>query len=518
VTSRIPALRWALPGGALDATLDLCLDRACTRPIGNSIHVTGTSYTPTSALPVGVVYWRLHPGVDTTVTSPTWQFTVGHQSAPVDTSWGTTLDVNGDGYADLAIVGGVAVSSVYIYLGSASGLATTPATTVTAPGLGESFGRSVASAGDVNGDGYADLVVGADYASSYTGSAYVYLGGADGLAVTPAATLTGPAGASGFFGFSVASAGDVNGDGYADVIVGTLEAGTAYVYLGSASGLATTPSSTLIVAGGTSVAGIGDVNGDGYGDLAVGGDHSSGSGNVYVYLGSASGLATAPDVTLTSPEGDDAGLVDFGSPVATAGDVNGDGYADLIVGSDGTGIDIGSAYIYLGGPTGLLTTPSTTLIGPEAVGEFFGTSVACAGDVNGDGYSDVVVGAEGQGTATQPGGAWVYLGSAAGLSTTPATTLMNPSAAAITGTFFGASAASAGDVTGDGFSDLAVGAFAENPSSYTGSAYVYSGGASGIGAADPITLIGPGSTGDGGTADGGAVDNGFGFVLFGATN
>src|SRR5204863_318808 len=137
----------------------------------------------------------------------------------------------------------------YVYLGGAGGLATTPATTLTAPdGAGGRYGFSVASAGDVNGDGFADLVVGAPGVSTNTGRAYVYLGGAGGLATTPATTLTAPDGAGGDFGISVASAGDVNGDGYADLVVGahrvSTDTGRAYVYLGGASGLATTPSST----------------------------------------------------------------------------------------------------------------------------------------------------------------------------------------------------------------------------------------------------------------------------------
>jgi hypothetical protein len=520
VTTRTPTLHWALPSGVADVTIDLCLDRACAEPIGDSIHVTGTSYTPTSALTPGVVYWRLHPGTATSVTSPTWQFTVGHRSAAVDASWGTTLDVNGDGYADLAVVGllgnaGDGYALMYVYLGSAAGFAATPATTVTIPNDAVGVSATLAGAGDVNGDGYADIVVGANFESlQATGTAYVYLGGANGLATTPAVTLTGPAGLGGFFGKSVASAGDVNGDGYADVVVGALLASAAYVYLGGATGLATTPATTLTGVAQTyfssSVQSAGDVNGDGYADVIVGAGMAD---TAYVYLGSASGLATTPATTWTSPDGD-AGFTGFGGSMACAGDVNGDGYADVIVGSDLTGTNVGSAYIYLGSATGLTTTPSTTLIGPELVGDFFGTSVASAGDVNGDGYGDVVVGAEAQGTATQPGGAWVYLGSAAGLSTTPATTLMNPNAATTTGTFFGASVVSAGDVTGNGFSDLAVGAFAENPSTDVGSVYVYSGGPNGINADDPaITLTPPASTGDGGT-----VDNAFGAILFGATN
>src|SRR5207249_3406499 len=108
---------------------------------------------------------------------------------------------------------------VHVYLGGPMGLPTTPTHTLDGPdGAGSYFGNSVACAGDVNGDGYADLIVG----TLYVGRAHLYLGGPNGLAATPATNLNNPDGASGssFFGAAVASAEDVNGDGYADLIVG----------------------------------------------------------------------------------------------------------------------------------------------------------------------------------------------------------------------------------------------------------------------------------------------------------
>lgn len=150
VTSRRPTLHWELPTGVTDTTVDLCLDRACTKPIGKPVDVTGTSYAPPDDLPTGVVFWRLHPSTFSNVTSPTWEFWVGARSAPVDTSWGTTLNVNGDGYAD--------------------------------------------------------LVVGASRAGDSAGAAYVYLGGPDGPWPSPAATLLGLAGMYGLFGDLVTGA------------------------------------------------------------------------------------------------------------------------------------------------------------------------------------------------------------------------------------------------------------------------------------------------------------------------
>jgi hypothetical protein len=492
VTSRRPTLRWALPEGVSDATLDVCLDRACTKPIGAPVHVTGTSYVPASDLPTGVVYWRLHPSTMTAVTSPTWQFAVGPRSATVDASWGTTLDVDGDGYADFA-VGAPGASgntgSVSIYPGSAKGVATTPAVVLIGPdGIGGDFGYSVASAGDVNGDGYADLVVGAYAVSSYTGRAYVYLGSATGLVAPPAVTLTGPGGNLDDFGSSVASAGDVNGDGYADLVVGADGAsggmGSAYVYLGSATGVAAAPTATLTNPDGMSdsfgdsVASAGDVNGDGYADVIVGAYGVSGeTGAAYLFVGGKAGLATTPATTV---DGYQTGS-DFGASVAGAGDVDGDGYSDLVFGAP-KGQEI---FVYPGSAKGLVTKPPVGLLyGPNGGEWNFGASVASAGDVNGDGYADILVG------ASMGGSAFVYLGSAAGF--TPMTGQLPPSpAAALVGADgvtvqFGASVASAGDVNGDGYADVLVGAPSAGPG---GAVHVYLGNASGV--TDPgVTLTG----------------------------
>jgi FG-GAP repeat protein/VCBS repeat protein len=479
-------------------------------------------------------------------TTPAWTAESDEAGALFGAAVSTAGDVNGDGYSDV-IVGAyrydyVSVDDglVYVYLGSASGLSTTPAWTVTGGVQGGTyFGASVSTAGDVNGDGYSDVIVGAyryDTSSVDDGKAFVYLGSASGLATTPAWTAEGNQANAPQFGNSVATAGDVNGDGYSDVIVGAYEAtdstghagaGKAYVYLGSASGLATTPSWTVMGSQieehlGISVATAGDVNGDGYSDVIVGAPNydngQTDKGQAYVYLGSASGLSTTPTWT---GEGNQAGA-SFGGSVATAGDVNGDGFSDIIVGApyyDNGQTDQGQAYVYLGSGSSVAVLPSWSTQCDQA-GEDLGWSVASAGDVNGDGYSDVIIGApdydNGQ---TDEGKALLFLGSASGLATSPAWMAEGN----LDGISFGGSVASAGDVNGDGYSDVIIGASGFGPENTavvgSGSAYVYLGSPVGLAATPAWTVAGEHQSDEFGNSVASAGDvNGDGFsdVIVGA--
>ncbi len=333
------------------------------------------------------------------------------------------------------------------------------------------LGWSVSGAGDVNGDGYSDVIVGApdfDNGQNNEGRAYLHLGSPTGTLPMPAWITEGnQAGAQ--FGWSVASAGDVNGDGFGDVIVGAPQytnghdsEGRAFVYLGSATGLSNTPawraeSNQAVAAFGNSVASAGDVNGDGFSDVIVGAhlydNGQSNEGRAYVYLGSATGLATSPSWTAESNQGGG----DFGFSVATAGDVNGDGFSDVIVGADsydnGHG-DEGRAYVYKGSASGLASSPLWTAE-PNQPFALFGFSVSTAGDVDNDGFSDVVIGATFfDAQFVDEGGAFVYHGSPAGPLAAPTTTIVYSEFNAMVGH----SVSIMGDVNGDGFSDVLIGA------------------------------------------------------------
>ena len=289
------------------------------------------------------------------------------------------------------------------------------------------FGWSVGAAGDVNGDGYDDVIVGAwayDNGQTDEGRAFVFEGSATGLSTTPNWTAESNQ-ASALFGYSVGTAGDVNGDGYDDVVIGAEQysngqsyEGRALVYHGSAVGLSSVPNWTAEsdqtdAYFGASVRTAGDVNGDGYDDVVVGApsytNGQSNEGRAFVYHGSATGLSTTPDWTAESNE---VGA-NFGNSVGTAGDVNSDRYIDVIVGAyhyqNGQNAE-GGAFVYHGSPAGLSTSPNWTAESNQAFA-FFGASVGTAGDVNGDGYSDVIVGApyydHGQ---TDEGAAFAYRG------------------------------------------------------------------------------------------------------------
>jgi len=425
------------------------------------------------------------------------------------TSVSSAGDVNGDGFSDVVIGaplydnGQTDEGAAFIYLGSANGIVTPFATKVESNQVGAQMGYSVASAGDVNGDGYSDVIVGAPQyhnGSSAEGAVFLFLGSPTGTSTTVTARVESNINFA-QLGFSVAAAGDVNGDGYADIIAGAnlytngqFNEGAAYVYLGTATGINTIPSAILQsnqanAQMGYSVGTAGDVNGDGFSDIIVGApffdNGQTDEGTAFIYYGSVTGINTVPAVMLESNQAN----AQFGTSVATAGDVNGDGYSDVIVGAPfytNGQTNEGVAFIYQGSATGTGTLPVIMLESNQANAQF-GISVATAGDVNGDGYSDVIVGANMYTNGeTQEGAIYVYHGSPAGLAATAALLMESNTVQAQLGT----SVAGAGDINGDGFSDIIAGApgYSNIPGNFTGGAFTYYGGSTGIGKQNNLRL------------------------------
>jgi hypothetical protein len=416
-------------------------------------------------------------------------------------------DVDGDGFAEVVVgahsyAGGQAREGrAYAYAGSGSGLAAASFWSVQSNEVDAELGNCVAAAGDVNGDGFGDVIVGAwiqDGDLVNEGTAYVYYGSArmpEGVAGWW--VEANEAGAAG--GDQVACAGDINGDGYSDVIVaaplfdgGHVAEGKVFVYTGSSLGLGLVPFWTAEgnrtdANLGSSVSSAGDVNNDGYGDIVVGaagyGDGvQDDEGWAFLWQGSAAGLGAAgtPGNADWSAQGNQAGAL-FGNAVASAGDVNGDGYADVIVGAPGYDngqAEEGRALVYLGSAQGLSAAPGWTEE-RNVVDAAFGSAVSTAGDVNGDGFSDVIVGGPRfDGADDQEGRAWVFHGSANGLAVVAAWFADAGQAAE----HLGSAVASAGDVNGDGFSDVIIGApDHDNGQDGEGLAYAYFGGPAGLG-------------------------------------
>ena len=434
--------------------------------------------------------------IDPLLSSPAWTGESNQDGANFGISVATAGDVNGDGFSDV-IVGAYLYDNgennegrAFVYHGSATGLAVTPAWTAESNQSEAQFGTSVSTAGDVNGDGFSDVIVGApryDNGQNDEGRVYVYYGSPGGLSVD-AAWIMETDQSTAYLGQCVSTAGDVNGDGFSDVIVaamlgdiGQSNEGFANVYHGSAVGLAPVPSWTgesnePFTQFGTSASSAGDVNGDGYSDVIVGapfyGNGEAGEGRVFGYLGSAGGLLTVPNWIAESNQA----FAEFGASVSTAGDVNDDGYSDVIIGAyryDNGESDEGRVFAYHGSASGLAATPAWTAESDQ-MGGFLGIAVGSAGDVDADGYSDVIAGA---GRYAPGGRVFGYRGSETGIADiadwTVESNLINAR--------LGYAVSTAGDVNGDGFSDVIVGAYQSGSETNEGQAFVYHGSGVGTG-------------------------------------
>ncbi len=476
VTNVRPMLRWQLPAEATGARVELCRDRAMSMGC-STFDGTGTSLQPPSALSSGLWFWRARALMGPTLSSAAsavWPFRVGlvTRSTATNTSWRVYADFNGDGYSDVAIGApraNGATGRVDVFNGSVAGVGSTRSWSATGGASGDEFGASVASAGDINGDGFADLIVGAPKAdppgASGAGSVSIYVGGATGLAATPFEVLSGVS-AGDEFGTSVSSAGDVNGDGIDDVIVGApfaqsdvaARSGAATIFLGGASTLASfarlSPRPAMVndtARFGTAVGCAGDVDGDGFSDVIVGGPNINTMrmelGEASVFFGGVVAGAARFDVQGGSAN---AG---FGRAVAGIGDVDGDGYADVLFGSPDAadGARQGQPRLFRGASNRVLIVRETPTLTGTAMGHEESFAVSSAGDINGDGVGDFVQGAPG---FADSGAARVILGSRATINFDPMRMLSGAGSMAR----YGAAVANAGDVNGDGYADLIVAA------------------------------------------------------------
>ncbi len=363
------------------------------------------------------------------------------------------------------------------------------------------FGNAVSRAGDGDGDGYDDLIIGA-WGSGTAGAAYVYYGSATGIDGASEQKPTASDGAYGdTFGCSVSDAGDVDGDGYDDLIVGAyqdddngLSSGSAYVYYGSATGIDVRREDKLIASDGFGydhygfpVSGAGDVDGDGFDDVIVAASAHDDSGAVYLYYGSATGIDSGSEHELTASDSYRGDY--FGCGISDAGDVDADGFDDVIVGAygdDDRGGESGGAYVYFGSATGIDVSREHKLLASDGADyDYFGNAVSGGGDVDGDGYHDVIVGAQADDDGgSLSGSAYVYYGSATGIDGSREDKLVASDGAA--SDRFGFPVSDAGDIDGDGFDDLVVGARYDDN---LGSAYVYYGSATGIDSGSEYKLV-----------------------------
>ncbi len=464
-----PLFRWQNAAGMTAARVELCADRGCARVI-ERFDVDGDRGRPTRALPRGVaVFWRLRGlgnGEQSSDASAVWQLrSRAVEGARESVSAGVEGDYNGDGYADLAVAssGDATVApSVAVFNGSAGGVQSAASWRIEGT-QGELFGARVAPAGDLDGDGFGDLLVSIPRrrTTEQRGQVRVYFGGLAGLSDARMVSVDAPE-PDRDFGEAIAGLGDVDGDGYGDVAIGAFNGpsrpatahGAVYVYAGSAAGPSSTRRTNIEPAMvddafGEFLGAAGDIDGDGYADLLVTGRSAyvpTATSFVALYRGSASGIVTARRWSLTRERNDT-----MGEPTWMIGDVNGDGLSDFAV----TDWFIERVDTFVGAPDAdprLFATIDRRGMGLTR----FGESIA-AGDLNGDGLSDLALGAaqeDAMGAVSQAGRAWLYVSNG------------RDAFSEVTGVAFVGSAVqeklgaalALGDSDGDGRSELCVGA------------------------------------------------------------
>ena len=399
---------------------------------------------------------------------------------------------------------------------------------------GDDSGISVSVAGDINGDGYNDLLIGAPayLSGSGKGRSYAVFGGS-GVGKSGNLLLSSLNGTNGFkldgennvdfSGNSVSTAGDINGDGYNDLLIGAngypsnSRTGRSYVVFGG-PGVGKGDGLLLASLNGTNgfkldgennydysgylVSAVGDINGDGYNDLLVGASgYPSGSftGRSYVVFG-VPGVGKSGNLLLSNLNGTNGFKLDgesngdwSGYSVSAAGDINGDGCNDLLIGALGypSGSNKGRSYVVFGVPgvgksgdlllSSLNGTNGFKLDG-ENNGDNSGQFVSAAGDINGDGHADLLIGAYGYPSGSNKGRSYVVFG---GPGVGQSGDLLLSSLNGANGfkldgennnDYSGSSVSAVGDINGDGYADVVIGADGYPSGAYKGRSYMVFGG------------------------------------------
>jgi hypothetical protein len=550
-----PLFRWRRPSDdpCREATTEIQLDDSCPptgfevcdlpTPEAVATGLPGAEWRPSAALPVGAeapvgrrYFWRLRScnAVGCSPWSSVRYLDVGRIAD----------DPNGDGYADLAVgdpnnmvapecsSSGISPNgSVDIYYGGPDGLEAEVRSVLCDP-IGSSaslqFGLQLAWAGDVDADGFGDLLV-----TAFRGDmdrttdnfhVFLYYGSAAGIDGAPDVRLDNPTGSmTADFGWAIAGAGDTEGDGRADVVVGARAqpppdapadvAGSVFLFRSDEVGFERDAAVRIDCperapgsggcAFGFALLGRVDLNRDGQIDLVVGApslEHDSAgrrSGSVFGYGGDGSELAAVPSFRLDNPDParDEFDHGGFGASLAALEYAAGS-TADLVAAAafqDHAGLDDGVVFGFRWGTDGPGDVPVSSLAHPDArAGAFFGAGLA-AGDIDRDGHDELLVGAPdyvcfwGCTTSPGPGAVFAFRGGPAGLAGSSDLRLGNPDGTPDAG--FGWSICVVADADGDGYPEVAIGApFTEDGGSYAGRVFVYSGGPSGL-SADPVLRL-----------------------------